>query len=80
MYRYWLVAVVMAAPRQIRIWVRKPAGRRFSVRSHPMAPPQISASSTRTIMPSISGCRRKFKELNTVSASYISSIARTSGL
>ena len=31
--RYWLVSVVMAAPRQMRMCVRKPAGRRFVSRS-----------------------------------------------
>ena len=37
----------MAAPRQMRIWVRNPAALRLRDRSIPMAPPHSNASSSR---------------------------------
>ena len=42
----------MAAPRQIRIWVRNPAGRRLYSRSSPMRPPHTTASSIRSVVDS----------------------------
>ena len=43
----------MAAPRQIRIWVRNPAGRRLYSRSRPMRPPHTTASSIRSVVDSM---------------------------
>src|SRR5215475_5478079 len=37
----------MAAPKQMNMLVRRPAGRRFSSRSRPMMPPRTAASSSR---------------------------------
>src|SRR5215471_3809867 len=40
--------VNIAAPKQMNMLVRRPAGRRFSSRSRPMIPPRTAANSRRT--------------------------------
>ncbi len=63
-YRYWLVSVVIAAPRQIRIWVRKPAGRRLYSRSMPMMPPQTTARVIRRATDQMVTSRNPSKRVN----------------
>src|SRR5215472_9718395 len=57
------ITVNIAAPKQMNILVRRPAGLRLSSRSSPMAPPSTAASSSRTmVLDSKSGelmCARK---------------------
>lgn len=54
----------MAAPMQMRMCVRKPAGRRLYERSIPIMPPQMSAQARRTNTESVVTSRRPSKTDN----------------